>query len=435
MSNIESIDVIDTCHEVVEIQGNNEIYNKNADVSPLYKSHLASLPGRSYQIDGETYSVKLLQSEADWPIYKSIWDSLVKASPNHNLFQSFDFLYLWWQYFAEDKKLYILFICKDDELIGFASFNILKRKIRGLSFDEVGFIGSPMEVDRPSLIMTSKRNSITYHSGIKAIVQFLTDNRKDWDLIQIFEQENDAALDVMKQAFKNAGLWLGHKWSSQCYYLDCTQPWDSFIATKSRKFKKNLRAAKRKLENQGDLEYQVYRNWSEVKQQLDIYRDIEGRSHKESEGVGIAKSQTSLEFYYQLAETFANKGDFCIRVLTLDNKPIVATFGIYYDKVFYSLQITHDKEYNKASPGTYLESVELEECYNEKDCDLYDFLGAFVNNKSRWSSTYKQTESLHIYQRSPVLTTVFATHFLLEPLYYSFYNWVYSKLQKNKKST
>ncbi len=110
------------------------------------------------------------------------------------------------------------------------------------------------------------------------------------------------------------------------------------------------------------------------------------------------------------------------------------TFGIYFDNVFYSLQITHDMAYNNASPGTYLESVELEECYNEKSCELYDFLGSFVSNKSRWSSTMRLTESLHVYQRKSILTLVYFMHFILEPnigpRIKPVLDWVKSKLKK-----
>ena len=377
---------------------------------PDYQTHIASLPGGSYLIDGDEYSVKLLQRERDWMIYETVWDDLVKRSANHNLFQSYDFLRLWWQHFGHKKELFILFICKGDEIIGFASFNILQRKIRGLSFKEIGFIGSPFEVDRPRIVMAQDEVA-----GIKAVVRYLVDNRQAWDLIQIFEQEKGEALDVMKQAFKDSALWLGNKESSLCFYLDCTESWDAFIASKSRKFRRNLRAAQRKLESQGDLKYRVYRQWPEIEEQLAIYRDIERRSRKESKGVGIAKTPQSLAFYYSLAETFAEKSYFCLRVLTLDEKPIVATFGIYFDKVFYSLQITHDMAYNNASPGTYLESLELEECYGEEGCRVYDFLGSFVNNKSRWSSTSRLTESLHLYQRSPLMTLVYATHFIVAP--------------------
>lgn len=389
-----------------------------------HQTHLTSLPGMSYLIDGDEYSVKLLQHERDWPIYEKVWNSLVKQSANHNLFQSYNFLSHWWQHFGHDKELYILFVCKGDEIIGFASFNILKRKIRGLTFNEIGFIGSPLEVDRPGIVMAQDETAV-----IKSIVHYLSDNQQAWDLIQIFEQEKNDALDIMRQAFRDSGLLLGNRESSQCYYLDCSEPWDKFIASKSRKFRRNLRAAQRKLESQGDLQYHVYRQWPEIEKQLLIYRDIERRSRKESEGVGIARTPQSLAYYFSLAATFGKKDSFCMRVLTLDNEPIVATFGIYFDNVFYSLQITHDKAYNNASPGTYLESVELEECFGEEGCRAYDFLGSFVNNKSRWSSTFRLTDSMHVYQRSPILTLVYAAHFIIGPRVTPLLGWIKSRLK------
>lgn len=382
---------------------------------PDYSTHLASLPGKTYRINGEEYSVRQLQRERDWLIYEGVWDSLVKQSTAHNLFQGYDFLRHWWQHFGHRADLFILFICKGEELIGIAPFNILKRKIRGLTFKEVGFIGSPFEVDRPRLIMARDEAE-----GVQAVVRYLGNNKKAWDLLQIFEQLKDDSLVLMKQTFRDCGLWVGAKESSVCPYLDCNVEWDAFLAERSRKFRKNLRAAERKLESQGNLHYRVYREWLDIEEQLAVYCDIEGRSWKASQGVGIVKTPQCLAFYYSIAEAFAEKGDFCMRVLTLDEKPIAATFGIYFDEVFYSLQITHDKAYKNASPGTYLESLELQECFAEEGCREYDFLGGFLNNKSRWSSTARLTESLHVYQRSPLMTLVYMRHFVinsfLEPI-------------------
>ena len=376
---------------------------------PDYSTHLASLPGKTYRINGEEYSVRQLQRERDWLIYESVWDSLVKQSTAHNLFQGYDFLRHWWQHFGHRADLFILFICKGEELIGIAPFNILKRKIRGLTFKEVGFIGSPFEVDRPRLIMARDEAE-----GVQAVVRYLGNNKKAWDLLQIFEQLKDDSLVLMKQTFRDCGLWVGAKESSVCPYLDCNVEWDAFLAERSRKFRKNLRAAERKLESQGNLHYRVYREWLDIEEQLAVYCDIEGRSWKASQGVGIVKTPQCLAFYYSIAEAFAEKGDFCMRVLTLDEKPIAATFGIYFDEVFYSLQITHDKAYKNASPGTYLESLELQECFAEEGCREYDFLGGFLNNKSRWSSTARLTESLHVYQRSPLMTLVYMRHFVID---------------------
>jgi CelD/BcsL family acetyltransferase involved in cellulose biosynthesis len=50
-----------------------------------------------------------------------------------------------------------------------------------------------------------------------------------------------------------------------------------FLASKSQKFRKNLKASRRKLEALGKLEFKTYLGSPHVEQQLERYQDLENR--------------------------------------------------------------------------------------------------------------------------------------------------------------
>ena len=106
--------------------------------------------------------------------------------------------------------------------------------------------------------------------------------------------------------------------------------------------------------------------------------------------MGISRNTDYYGFYRDLAQLFGKKGLFSIRMLSVDGKAIAGTFGLEYDGVFYSLQIVHDREFSRCSPGTYLEALEMEECF-KRGYREYEFLGGFLNNKSRWTQSSRQT--------------------------------------------
>jgi CelD/BcsL family acetyltransferase involved in cellulose biosynthesis len=93
---------------------------------------------------------------------------------------------------------------------------------------------------------------------------------------------------------------------------------------------------------------------------------------------------------------------------------VAGTFGLVFDGVYYSLQISHDGELNRCSPGTLLEARELEACF-ARGYREYEFLGGFLTNKSRWTSTFRQTTQLHVYRRTPSLTLLHAWLFRIKP--------------------
>jgi CelD/BcsL family acetyltransferase involved in cellulose biosynthesis len=184
--------------------------------------------------------------------------------------------------------------------------------------------------------------------------------------------------------------------------------------SKSQTFRKNLKTAGRRLRDAGDLQYRVYDAPETTRTQLDVYRDIEGRSWKSVEGVGVSRSDDYFEFYREMAEAFGPRRGFIIRILTVGEKAIAGTFGLEFDGVYYSLQIVHDREFSRSSPGTYLEGLEMEECFGHGYRE-YEFLGGFLNNKSRWTSTFRYTTQLHVFRRTLFFTALHLLLFRLKP--------------------
>jgi hypothetical protein len=58
--------------------------------------------------------------------------------------------------------------------------------------------------------------------------------------------------------------------------------------------------------------------------------------------------------------------------------------------------------------------MELESCFTG-DCLEYDFLGDFLNNKLRWTSTVRASKELHIYQKKWQLVLLFLIYHRIKP--------------------
>jgi CelD/BcsL family acetyltransferase involved in cellulose biosynthesis len=265
-------------------------------------------------------------------------------------------------------------------------------------------------VDRPGFLFPKDSAKL-----IRVLVEFLTNHGPKWEICDFYEQLTGSEhLSVLIEAFRTAGCLIGTSRDSDCPHIEIDGTWREFLAAKSQKFRKNLKASARRLQESGELRYRTYDALPGAAECLEVYRDIELRSWKDDRGVGIGRDGDYAAFYREMANVFGRSGAFVIRLLHAGERTVAGTFGLLFDGVYYSLQIAHDREFDRCSPGTYLESLEIEECFASGYRE-YEFLGGFLNNKSRWTSSYRYTTQLHVFRRTTYLGLLYVWSFRIKP--------------------
>jgi CelD/BcsL family acetyltransferase involved in cellulose biosynthesis len=371
---------------------------------------LEQLPTRSLDLDGRPYVLKLVRRESDWDGLERLWDELLLATPEHTVFQSYAYQRLWWKHFGGDSDLLIVLLIRDGIVVGIAPLRTVVVKHYGRYRRMLTFIGSRWEVDRPQFLFPRDSAEL-----IRVLVRYLTKRASRWEICDFYEQPTGSETEqTLAQAFRAAGCLVGRSRDSDCPYIAIAGTWREFMAGKTQKFRKNLKASARRLQESGELEYRTYTTLPDITEKLAVYREIEQRSWKDAGGVGVTLDAGGLAFYKEAADVFGAAGGFVIRVLSAGGRAVAGTFGLVFDGVYYSLQIAHDREFDRCSPGTYLESLEIEECFGSGHRE-YEFLGGFLSNKSRWTSTYRHTTELHVYRRTPYLTALYVLLFRIKP--------------------
>jgi CelD/BcsL family acetyltransferase involved in cellulose biosynthesis len=364
---------------------------------------------RSYQVGGRTLTVELIKREAGWLALEPVWDALRKKTPGHTIFQSFAYLRSWWLHFGLSNQLFILSIRWLDEIIGIAPLQLVPVKILGRYYRQLSCIGSRWQVDRPALLLSDQPREC----GL-ALQLFLADHQNEWDFCEFHEQlpDNDL-LKLLRNGLAPDAYLFGLTEDSFCPYLELAGTWQDLLATRSAKFRKNLKTARRKLESCGRLGYQSFHG-GDLARRFEQYAALEERSWKAVRKVGCSRNAQYFSFYRGLASTFGPRDAFHIRFLTVNDQPIAGTFGLLEGDHYYSLQIVHDPAFGRYSPGTLLEALEMEECF-ARGYREYDFLGGFLNNKRRWTSQGRRTVQVHGFKKTPRLRLFFWLHFMVKP--------------------
>jgi CelD/BcsL family acetyltransferase involved in cellulose biosynthesis len=380
----------------------------DGEEAPPRRPAARTAPMESYPTaSGRRLGIRVVDDEDGLLALGAAWRRIEDAMPHMTVFQTHRYQCAWVRNFGLTRRLMIVVLHDGDEVVGIAPFQVSLVDMHGRELRQLSFLGAPWEVDRPGFLFPQQPAECA-----EAAAQALLARRGQWDFAWFHEQiPGDPALESFCAALSRQGLLHGRTPSSRCPYLRFEGTWPELLARKSQKFRKNLKAARRKLEAAGKLGYETCSGDVERLQGLLLeYEALERRSWKAKAGIGAAQSVEHLRFYLHLASEFGASGDFTVRCLRLDGRMIAATFGITHRRRFYSLHIANDSEFAKHSAGTYLEALELEECFGA-GLDEYDFLGGFLKNKLRWSTEFRDTVAVHLYQRTPFQVAVFVAYF------------------------
>ena len=356
---------------------------------------------------GRVFGLRVIDDEEGLLALGEAWRRIERQLPGLTVFQTHRYQVTWARNFALSRRLLVVAVYDGPELIGIAPFQVSIAEMHRRRMRQLSFLGAPWEVDRPTFLFPHMPADCA-----EAVAAALMGRRSQWDFAWFHEQApGDPALEAFCAALMARGVLHGRAASSSCPYLTFDGSWQDLLAAKSQKFRKNLKAARRKLEAAGRFEYEVVKGDAVRLQALvEEYASLEGRSWKSKAGIGVSQSVEHLRFYLQLASEFGETGDFTFRCLRINGRMIAATFGLTHRRRYYSLHIANDEEFAKHSAGTYLEARELEECFG-LGLEEYDFLGGFLKNKVRWSTRMRETVAVHLYQRRPFLVAIFIAYF------------------------
>ncbi|MEX2123325.1 MAG: GNAT family N-acetyltransferase [Woeseia sp.] len=365
-----------------------------------------ALPERAWRFR-DNITVSAVRDPRQWLSLKGGWDDLLQKTTDSNVFQSFEYLWQWWKHFGDWNELRVIVIRRGDSVIGVAPLMVEHFPIFGRVVRKLMFISAPMEMSRPKFIFG--------HDGdacLPALLAYLEDTADTWDVLDIDEQLLDETTGAVRAHFRKLRYLVAES-GTVCPYIVIERPWDRFLSGLSRKMRSNINRLRRKLDSTGEIRVRKIDSWPALDAALDTHCEIEERSWKAEKQLHISGDKSHFFFYKALARSFGREGNFELRLLEYDGKPLASTFGIVRDTVFQSLKIAHDSDYDKLSPGTVLESYELEDLFQE-DISRYEFMGSFLANKLRWTSTVCETTNIHVYQRQPRLMLFFFIFFVFK---------------------
>jgi CelD/BcsL family acetyltransferase involved in cellulose biosynthesis len=345
-----------------------------------------------------------------WLALREPWNRLFDLTGTATPWQSWDFQSRWWQRLAGIRRLRICVVECNDRAVLILPLQITSAERFGMRVLEP--IGMPDDINRPRLALGSD-SPAAYAAAFAAIWRI----RHEWDAIRIDERRLDEPEMVRLNEFARAhGLAVRAIPLHPCPYLDLRQSWPTFLAARSARLRKNLGAARRKLAARGPVRVEQTDDPAAVVAAFDVLLDIQSRSWKQGERIGLSKSEQYRTQQRDFVAAMAAQHRARASILYCDSRPIAGTVAFFGGDTYYSAHIAHDEAYAQCSPGTLLEAHELQALMQEGRFANYDFLGGALNNKRRWTDAAIPTDRIWIFQATWRATVFKSVYFLLKPL-------------------
>lgn len=341
-------------------------------------------------------SARIVTDARGWEALQPWWDTLLEASTDSTPWQSWDYLWCWWRNLGGDKELRIIVVESAGVPVMIFPLQLTRETMIGVPTRILEPITMMWDVNRPRFALGAPDMQV-FRLGLDALWSI----REEWDALRIEELPiGDPQAQELKALAERRGLWFRDVLSSVCPYLSLEQSWDTFLRTRSTRLRKNLRASLRKLEADGAVHLEVSETPEDVVRAFDVATSLHRRSWKRRKHVGLSLSVQYREFFRAFLLNQATKGRARVLTLWAADRPVAATIAFLHLDTYFSTEIVHDAAFARCSPGTLLESFELERLMQARQYRSYDFLGRFLSNKQRWTEQARITHRVYVFRPS-----------------------------------
>ncbi len=367
----------------------------------IYSKFGRGPPGRAFAAveppsgTGPQISVELLRDWQQNSALAGTWDALVEASPYPCIFMTWDYVSTWWQAFSEHQKLRIL-LARDNggEICGIAPLiigtgdTVARRAVRQLSL--IGTSRHPASQLMDLIVRADHQRDVA-----RAFAHYIVhDLAGEWDILHMPYIEQTSVLMTEVLPFVRE---LGCAWSLNDYepapFIRLEGGWDNYLASRSPKWRQNLRRTRSNLEKEHNVEILQAGRDICVQEAIDVFMQL--HDQRWGEASLALPTLPSRSLLRRLATLLAAKGRLLLILIRIDG--VWAACGldfVYCDKVF-GYQSGWQPEFAGFGIGNLILAEEVKwSCENQ--LKVFDLMGGDASYKERWMTHSRELVSIDV---------------------------------------
>ncbi len=345
--------------------------------------------------------------------YWLIWNALLAETPGASFFHSLDWLTTYWRHFGHRQKLRVLVVYSRGIPVGIVPLTVIRERtrvgrIRTLTYPlhDWGSFYGPIGPN-PTATLT-------------AAMQYLREIHRDWDLLDlrwIDRERHDVGRT--RNAMRHAG-WQGCEsiWKETAV-IDMTQSWEDYFASRTSKFRNNVRRAGKRVCEAGKVSFERHRPLSAADgdgdPRWDLYEqciEVARQSWQGSSTNGTTLSHDSVSKFFHEAHALAAKAgavDLCL--LRLNGQPVAFAYNYHCDGRVFGLRAGYDARSAPPGMGTVLFQHVFQDSFERGD-HLFDMASGSEKAKRSWMTHIERSYRYTHYNATPRVQMLRLKHWL-----------------------
>lgn len=229
-----------------------------------------------------------------------------------------------------------------------------------------------------------------------------------WHALELRDVPEDGSAQSLLRFAEEERFPIGRWESMQSPYIDLSEG-----TAESKKFRANLRRRMRNLESRGEV---MMRRVSHADHQLlQTFFELERAGWKGEAGSAILQSPETQQYYQEIAELAASRGELALYSLELSGRTVAMHFGLESGGRYSLLKPAYDENYREYSPGQLLMDKVLVDC-KRRGLTTFDFLGMSMPWKLDWTQKVRRHQFCYVFRDSSYGAALRAAKFDLVPL-------------------
>jgi CelD/BcsL family acetyltransferase involved in cellulose biosynthesis len=319
--------------------------------------------------------------------YRLAWDALLAQSPHSNYFQTLDWLTTYWRHNHADARLRVLAVQVHGKTIGFLP--LVERK-------EASRVGTVCSLTYPLHDWGSFYGPIgpNVTATLLAGLGHIRRTPRSWDLLDLRWIDEDLAdRGRTHRALAANGFPSTESVYRQTAEIDLASmgSWDHYWASRSTKWRTNVRRNEKRLAELGSIEHVRYRPTGAAcddgDPRWDLYDHCEriaARSWQGESTTGTTLSHASIrEQLRDQHQTAAKAGGVDLNLLYVDRQPVAFNYCYHYSGQVYGLRMGFDRSSPAEGAGSVLLYRMIQDSFARGD-RRFDLGADYLACKRNW---------------------------------------------------
>jgi CelD/BcsL family acetyltransferase involved in cellulose biosynthesis len=272
----------------------------------------------------------------------------------------------WRQAFTPNDRLHICLMRSDEKLIGVAPLSI--------SGTTASFVGDPEVCDYFDFPVAPGYEKEFYH----ALLDHLSAQSVTELHLRCLRPESTVLSDLVQVAKKRNGI-CSRKPDGVSIEMDLPGGWTEYLNSLDGKQRHEIRRKLRRLDEKGKTDFVVFKDASEITEQLDTFLKM----FRESRADKAAFMKPQMErFFRSMLRAMAEEGILRLCFLNLDGCTVAAALCFDYQDTIYLYNSGYDPQYSSLSVGLLCKLLSIRHSI-ELGRKKYDFLKGAEAYKSQ----------------------------------------------------